>query len=166
MPGHASPGVFPGDDAGPAAAAALPNQFVTFSCAGRAYGLDVMTVREIRSWSPVTALPQQPFGAQGVLDIRGSTVQVFDLATLLGGSAGGDVASPVVLVVSLAHVDVGLVVDAVSDIIFAGPDDIRSPPKSSRSLVTALVRNEDRLVGILDLGALFPREAGGEIAFD
>jgi purine-binding chemotaxis protein CheW len=163
MPGNASPGVFPGEDAGPVAAAVMPNQFVTFSCAGRAYGLDVMTVREIRSWSPVTALPQQPFGAQGVLDIRGSTVQVFDLATLLGGSAGGDAASPVVLVVSLARVDVGLVVDAVSDIIFAAPEDLKAPPKSSRALVTALVRNEDRLVGILDLGALFPGEPEGDI---
>jgi purine-binding chemotaxis protein CheW len=143
----------------------MPNQFVTFSCAGRGYGLDVMAVREIRSWSPVTALPQQPFAARGVLDIRGSTVQVYDLAALLGGSTGGEIASPVVLVVSLPNADVGLVVDAVSDIIFAGPEDLRAPPQSRRSLVTALVKTEDRLIGILDLDALFPGESGGEIAF-
>ncbi|MGV8856860.1 MAG: chemotaxis protein CheW, partial [Devosia sp.] len=61
------------------------DQFVTFTCSNRAFGVDIMSVREIRSWSPVTELPGQPHGAKGVLDIRGSVVQVYDLAVMLGG---------------------------------------------------------------------------------
>lgn len=144
----------------------VPDQFVTFTCGPRAFGIDIMAVREIRSWAPVTELPNQPFGAKGVLDIRGSIVQVYDLVALIGGQ-GGDVESKggqVVLVVSLKTQDVGLLVDAVSDIIFAQGEDLRPAPKASESSssgsVLGLVKNEDRLIAILDLKALFPAECG------
>lgn len=71
-----------------------------------------MAVREIRSWSPITELRNQPFGATGVLDIRGSIVQVYDLSAMIGGRGGfdGPNSGQVVLVVSLKTQDVGLVV--------------------------------------------------------
>src|ERR1700712_468722 len=82
----------------------VTNQFVTFTCDGRAFGIDIMSVREIRSWSATTELPSQPFGAKGVLDIRGSIVQVYDLQVMLGGHGGGGANSgQVVLVVSMDH---------------------------------------------------------------
>lgn len=140
----------------------VPNQFVTFTCGERAFGIDIMSVREIRSWAPVTELPNQPYGAVGVLDIRGTVVQVYDLASMIGGasSCGGDSAGQVVLVVSLKSQDVGLRVDTVSDIIFAQSTDLRQTPKSgacgSGGPVLGLVKAEDRLIAILDLRALFP----------
>ena len=143
------------------------NQFVTFTCAGRAFGVDIMSVREIRSWSATTELPSQPFGAKGVLDIRGSIVQVYDLAVMLGSHGGMDSeGGQVVLVVSLKQQDVGLLVDTVSDIIFAQADVLRAPPasKSGRGagMDTALVKTADRLIAILDLGAMFPDESAGD----
>lgn len=144
--------------------ARVPNQFVTFTCGERAFGIDIMCVREIRSWSPTTELPAQPFGAKGVLDIRGSIVQVYDLESMLGGMGGGGQSSQVVLVVSLRNQDVGLMVDTVSDIIFAQPEDLRPVPASKGGRgagpVSGLVKNEDRLIAILDLAALFPGESG------
>lgn len=145
-----------------------PSQFVTFTCGPRAFGIDIMAVREIRSWSPVTELPNQPFGAKGVLDIRGSIVQVYDLTTLIGGHGGygEEKGGQVVLVVSLKTQDVGLLVDTVSDIIFAQGEDLRPAPKASdrsgSGPVLGLVRNEDRLIAILDLKALFPGETGDD----
>lgn len=143
----------------------VPNQFVTFTCGPRAFGIDIMAVREIRSWAPVTELPNQPFGAKGVLDIRGSIVQVYDLMTMIGGH-GGDIeakGSQVVLVVSLKSQDVGLLVDTVSDIIFAQGEDLRPAPRTgdraASASVLGLVKNEDRLIAILDLKALFPGES-------
>jgi purine-binding chemotaxis protein CheW len=139
------------------------NQFVTFTAGDRAFGIDIMSVREIRSWSPTTELPSQPFGAIGVLDIRGSIVQVYDLQRMLGSHGGSGEAGQVVLVVSLRHVDVGLLVNTVSDIIFAQGDDLRPLPgvkskQASGGQVAFLVKNEDRLIAILDLAALFPSE--------
>lgn len=137
-----------------------PDQFVTFTCSDRAFGVDIMSVREIRSWSPVTELPGQPHGAKGVLDIRGSVVQVYDLAVMLGGYGSDSSAGQVVLVVSLEQQDVGLLVDTVSDIIFAQPEDLRPVPASGmdsrNAMVSGMFKNEDRLIAILNLNALFP----------
>ena len=145
--------------AAPAAVHAL-EQFVTFTCSGRAFGIDIMSVREIRSWSPTTELPGQPHGAKGVLDIRGSVVQVYDLAVLLGGYGSEVNTGQVVLVVSLDYQDVGLLVDTVSDIIFAQPEDLRPVPASggdrSNAMVSGMFKNEDRLIAILNLNAMFP----------
>ena len=135
-------------------------QFVTFTCSARAFGIDIMSVREIRSWSPTTELPGQPHGAKGVLDIRGSVVQVYDLAVMLGGYGSEMNSGQVVLVVSLDHQDVGLLVDTVSDIIFAQPEDLRPVPASggdrANSIVSGMFKNEDRLISILNLSAMFP----------
>lgn len=137
-----------------------PDQFVTFTCSDRAFGVDIMSVREIRSWSPTTELPGQPHGAKGVLDIRGSVVQVYDLAVMLGGQGSQSNTGQVVLVVSLERQDVGLVVDTVSDIIFAQTEDLRPMPLStsgrSNSMVTGMFKHEDRLIAILNLDAMFP----------
>lgn len=149
--------------AAPKEARAL-EQFVTFTCSGRAFGIDIMSVREIRSWSPTTELPGQPHGAKGVLDIRGSVVQVYDLAVMLGGYGSEMNSGQVVLVVSLDHQDVGLLVDTVSDIIFAQPEDLRATPASGgdpgNAIVSGMFKNEDRLIAILNLSALFPSHFG------
>ena len=136
------------------------NQFVTFSAGDKAYGVDIMSVREIRSWSPTVQLPDGPFGARGVLDIRGSVVEVYDLSAILGGASTEGKAGQVVLVVSMGSAHVGILVDSVSDIIFAEDDDFRPAPSNGRSpanaKVSGLVRQEDRLIAILNLAALFP----------
>jgi purine-binding chemotaxis protein CheW len=137
-----------------------PNQFVTFTCGKRAFGVDIMSVREIRSWSPTTPMPNQPFGADGVLDIRGKIVEVYDLAAMLGAMGSGVETGRVILVVSLGERDVGIIADTVSDIIFTKPEDMRPAPAKDdgqgNSCVSTLVKNEDRLIAILDLKILFP----------
>jgi purine-binding chemotaxis protein CheW len=143
-------------------AESIPQQYVTFDCSARSFGIDIMSVREIRSWSPTTELPGQPRGARGVLDIRGRVVQVYDLATMLGTSTSAETSkSQVVLVVSLSDQDVGIVVDTVSDIIFATSDNVRPVPNGGRQnsgMVSTLVKVGDRLIAVLDLNALFPQD--------
>jgi purine-binding chemotaxis protein CheW len=139
--------------------ASTTNQFVTFTCGQRLFGIEIMSVREIRKWSKTTPMPNQPFGACGVLDIRGNIVEVYDLASMLGAHSGEDEASKVILVVSLGNRDVGVIADTVSDIIFAKPDDLRPPPNGQRkgeSTVAKLVKTGDQLIAVLDLDVLFP----------
>lgn len=136
-------------------------QVVTFTCNGRAYGIEITSVREIRSWTPTTELPGQSRGACGVLDIRGNVVEVFDLASMLGGMGGDGRASQIVLVVSLGDYNIGILADTVSDIIDAGPADLREVPANRlRSVadqyVSVLVKHEDRIIAVLNLEALFP----------
>jgi len=137
------------------AGASAPQQYVTFNAGGTAYGIDIMQVREIRSRTPTTPLPDGGFGSCGVLDIRGSVVEVFDLSALLGGMSSEGGPGSVVLVVSLNSTNYGLQVDSVSDIIFATQDDFRPSPRGGGK-VPNLVKQGDKLIGILDLNVLFP----------
>ena len=145
---------------GPAAPiAAVPSQFVTFMTSGKTYGVDIMAVREIRSWTATTELPDGPAGAIGVLDIRGRIVEVYDLAELLGLRATQPAPGHVVVVVAYGDSDVGILAESVSDIIFVEPDDIRDPPTVGRGIdpgrISGLVRQDEQLIAILNLAALF-----------
>lgn len=143
-------------DAAVAASIISANQFVTFSCGSRILAVDIMAVREIRSWSPLTELPDLPRGARGVLDIRGRIVPVYDLSYLIGTPEVEG--APVIVVVSHMGEDLGIMVSAVSDIIFAQPDQIRAVPNAEAGggSVAAIIRHEDKLVSVLSLSALFP----------
>ena len=131
------------------------NQFVTFTSGGQPYGIDIMAVREIRSWSPTTPLPGKPAYSRGVLEIRGSVIEVFDLSQLLGGPATETQRGNVVLVIALGKENIGLQVETVSDIVFAQPGDFRTVPSVGQipgleGKVSSLIEQEDRLVAILD----------------
>lgn len=130
------------------------NQFVTFNVGDNAYGIDIMAVREIRSWTPTTMLPDQAHGARGVLDIRGTIVEVFDLSQVLGSGSREQTSNQVVLVVAIADRDVGLAVDSVSDIVDAADGDFAEPPAKGGK-IGAIVRQSDHLISILDLDQLF-----------
>lgn len=135
-------------------------QFVTFGCCGNAYGIDIMAVREIRSWSPTTNLPDQPHTAVGVLDIRGEVIQVYDLGMLLGTGRIDVTDGHVVLVISLDGQDIGILVDSVSDIIQSGTDDMRpAPTNGGRGIVKGLIKHEERMVAILDLAPVLTNAA-------
>lgn len=135
------------------AASARASQFVTFTVGVNAYGVDIMAVREIRSWTKTTNLPDANHAARGVLDIRGEIVEVFDLTSLLGTAAQSANDNQVVIVVAIGDRDVGLAVDAVSDIVDAEARDFADPPHKGGK-VAAIVRQEEHLISILDLDVL------------
>lgn len=146
----------PGTDGVPAGAAS-GGQFVTFTCGDRALAVDIMTVREIRGWIPTTQLPGQT-GANSVLDIRGEVVRIYDLAEMIGAYASDSkLEGKVVMVVSVAGENVGLIVDSVSDIVFVGPEDMRPVPKPAHGdrSVRNLIKVQSELVSILDIEAIF-----------
>lgn len=132
-------------------------QYVTFSCSNNAYGVDIMSVREIRSWTPTTELPNQPTAACGVLDIRGEVIQVYDLNALLGAARTEVSDGHVVIVVSINGTNAGILADAVSDIIQVSEDDMRPVPNAAQkqnSFVSGLAKHEDNIVAILNLDSI------------
>lgn len=138
----------------------IANQFVAFRCGDASYGVPIMAVREIRSWQPTTSIPRREGASRGVLDIRGTVVEVFDLGELLGYTPIKTTSGSVVLVLALADRVVGILVDAVSDIIQASAADLMGVPASRDGLqwpatVTAMVQNDGQLMGILQIDSLF-----------
>jgi purine-binding chemotaxis protein CheW len=107
-------------------------QYLTFALAGEEYGVDILRVQEIRGWEPVTRVPNTPRCVRGVLNLRGAIVPVLDLRQRFGlpeQPCGPDTVV-IVLRSQLAGAErsVGIVVDAVSDVLSAGGDEVRPPP--------------------------------------
>ncbi len=130
-------------------------QFITFSCAGQTFGFDIMSIREIRNWSPLTPLPASKPDVLGVMDIRGRVVAVHDLALRIGCSTDRiiDQSGQVILILSVKGKDMGLLVDSVSDIVEAQESDMLAVPEmdaSAARFLAAIARVGDQLVAILD----------------
>lgn len=134
-------------------------QYVTFLVGDRVYGVDIVQVREIKQWTPTTALPNQPHFTRGVLNLRGTIVPVHDLRARFGGELTEATENHVVVIVSIGDQTVGVLVDAVSDIVTVSTEDIRPVPASAAdadlSAIPGLVNTDNVMVALLDLAALF-----------
>ncbi len=147
----------------PAEDDARHNQYVTFLVGDRIYGVDIVQVREIKQWSPTTALPNQPPYTRGVLNLRGTIVPVHDLRARFGGPLTEATDTNVIVIVWIGEQTVGVLVDAVSDIVSASADEVRPVPLNSQdgkiAAISGLVSTENDMVALLDLQGLFSNEA-------
>lgn len=121
-------------------------QYVTFTIGGADYGIDVMEVREIRTWTEPRALPGTPDYVRGVLELRGVAIPIVDLRCRFGMGATAHGAQQVVMMVAVADRTVGILADAVSDILTIRTDEIRPVPLMDRDL------GEDYLAGLVPVG--------------
>ena len=100
--------------------AAERGQYLTFTLASQTYALDVLDVREIRSWSPPTPLPHATPEVLGAMNLRGAIIPVIDLRTALDvGQPSYDNTTGVVVVqaeVNARSRQMGLVVDRVLNV--------------------------------------------------
>ncbi len=135
-------------------------QYVTFLVDDSIYGVDINLVREIKQWSPTTVLPNQPHYTKGVLNLRGTIVPVHDLRARFGVGLTEATETHVVVIVLIGTKTVGILVDAVSDIIGVPNEDIRPVPAGQSmgdmSAIGGLVTAPQGMVALLDLNTLFP----------
>jgi len=136
----------------------MSRQLITFEIGDRRLGIDIMAVREIRAWSPATPLPNVPPHVRGVVNLRGVVLPVLDLRLRLGWGTTDPSARHVIIVVRIAEQLQGIIVDAVSDIVTLGPDDIQPVPEVGEVTATAFLEGiatiDDRLIMILGLDRL------------
>jgi purine-binding chemotaxis protein CheW len=134
-------------------------QFISFKTGGEEYAIDIIAVREIRGWSQTTVLPHQSPDACGVMNLRGTIVPVFDLRRRFSMGATNPSDTHVVIVVVVADRLVGLLVDAVSDILTIDANEIRPLPEmdagASVDFLAGIVSVKDGMVVILSLEKLF-----------
>lgn len=141
-----------------ASASADMRQFIAFTIGTEAYGIDIMSVREIKGWTDVTSLPNQPEHMRGVLNLRGVVVPIFDLRCRFTGKMTDASERHVVIITAIGERIVGLLVDTVSDILSVNPSDMRDVPSMSgrddQDFLMGLVTSGDRMVAILALDRL------------
>ena len=130
-------------------------ELLTFQLSEQEYSLDIMSVREIRSWTKATPMPHAPSFMRGVINLRGTVLPVMDLAERLGLPRREHSDRNVIIVVKQRETMTGLLVDAVSDIITVQRDALQPPPDSASHAASAVIRSltliDDRMIRVLDL---------------
>ncbi|MEO8808962.1 MAG: chemotaxis protein CheW [Rhodanobacter sp.] len=137
-------------------------QQLTFSLAGEEYGVEILSVREIRSWTRVTRIPQTPAYLLGVLNLRGAIVPIMDLRLRFGLEREAGEEGTVVIIVAVAARLFGIVVDAVSDVVDIDPAMIMPVPDLGAIVETrylkGLATHVERMVMLLDVERLMHPE--------
>jgi len=130
-------------------------ELLTFQLSDQEYSLNIMSVREIRSWTRATPMPHAPSFMRGVINLRGTVLPVMDLAERLGLPRREHSDRNVIIVVKQGETMTGLLVDAVSDIISVKQSDLQPPPDSagqaSPAVIRALTVIDERMIRVLDL---------------
>jgi len=138
-------------------------QFISFRVGEEDYAIDIMMVREIKGWTDATTLPNQPEFILGVLNLRGTIVPVFDLRCRFGLGLTRATKGNVVIIVSVLDRTLGLLVDAVCDILTVNGEQIRAVPEMDRTVsaefLSGIIAMNNNMVVLLSLEALFGREA-------
>jgi purine-binding chemotaxis protein CheW len=140
--------------------AAERRELISFRIGAQEFCVDIMAVREIRGWTPATPLPHAPAYVRGVINLRGTVLPIVDLAERLGLPPSEPTQRHVIIVAQVAKQVVGLLVDAVSDILTVGEDLVQPPPDVASERVRLFVRGllaiEKRMVSLISLDRVLP----------
>ena len=144
-------------------------ELITFRVGEQFFCVDIMAVREIRGWTPATPLPQSPAYVCGVINLRGQVLPIVDMAARLGLDPTEPSARHVIIVVWIESRLVGLLVDAVCDIIAVDEADLQPTPdvacEAVHEFVKGLLTVDDRLISLIGLDHVMPQlEAQTEAA--
>ena len=133
-------------------------EFVAFRIGAQEFCIDIMSVREIRGWTPATPLPHAPSYVRGVINLRGSVLPIVDLAERLGFPPIEATAREVIIVVQVGGQIIGLLVDAVSDILTQSTENIQPTSEVATDLAKSFVRGvlavDRRMIGLIELDSL------------
>ncbi len=147
-------------------------QFLTFDLAGEAYGIEILKVQEIRGWESIRKIPNTPSYIKGALNLRGSIVPIIDLRERFGMDTVEYTPMTVVIVMSI-HTEnkgdsiMGIVADAVSDVLDIKLSDIKDSPNLGSTINTRYIRGmyvaKKNMILLLDVDKLLNPEEFGEL---
>jgi purine-binding chemotaxis protein CheW len=133
-------------------------QYLTFTLGDEVFAMDIRTVREIIQYGPMTTVPLMPGFVRGVINLRGSVVPVIDLQVRFG-RAPAHVGKKTCIVIfdtvrDDERVELGLLVEAVSEVIDIAPDTIEPPPNFGtavrRDFIRGMGKVANRFIIILE----------------
>lgn len=149
-----------------ASAQEAPAQYLTFSLGREVFAMDIRTVREIIQYGPMTTVPLMPGFVRGVINLRGAVVPVIDLQARFGRpSAVVGKKTCIVIFDGLRdgeRVELGLLVDAVSEVIEIAASQIEPPPNFGtavrRDFIRGMGKVADRFVILIEPDKAFDVE--------
>ena len=140
-----------------------PSQYLTFSLGKEVFAMDIRTVREIIQHVAMTTIPLMPAFVRGVINLRGAVVPVIDLQARFGRPPAAVGKKTCIVIFDVVRegerVELGLLVDAVSEVIEIAPDQIEPPPSFGaavrRDFIQGMGKVDSRFVIILEPGKAF-----------
>jgi purine-binding chemotaxis protein CheW len=158
-----------------------PSQYLTFALGGEMFAVGILNVKEIIEYGNLTEIPMMPAFIRGVINLRGSVVPVIDLAARFGGKPTELGRRTCIVIVEVmdddARHDIGIVVDAVSEVLDI-PDSEIEPPPSFGARIRAdfifgmgkvagkfvIILNINRVLSVEEIAQLTGAEGAAEAA--
>ncbi|MCA9061698.1 MAG: purine-binding chemotaxis protein CheW [Planctomycetaceae bacterium] len=139
------------------------NQYLTFMLQNEQFGIDILRVQEIKGYTRVTPIPNMPRFIKGAMNLRGTVVPIVDLRCKFSMPESDYNQFTVIIVVNVGTKILGLVVDAVSDVLNVSDDDIDATPDLGGSVDTSFIKgmakSGEQLITLLDIEQLLNLEA-------
>jgi len=141
-------------------------KYLTFSLAREEYGIGILKIREIIGMMPVTSVPQTPEYVKGVINLRGKVIPVADLRLRFGMEAIDYTDRTCIIVVEIAGqvgtIQIGIVVDAVSEVLNIKGEEIEDTPTFGTNLDTDYILGMAKMEGgvkiLLDIDMVLSAE--------
>lgn len=146
----------------------MEHQLVVFDLANEHYGVDIAAVEGIIKMQAITVVPRAPQFVEGVTNLRGKVLPVIDLRKRFGLPPAEGSRDMRIVVVEMNGLTVGIIVDAVSEVLRVSEDAIEPPSPIVTTVDSAFIRGiaklDDRLVILLDLSKVLTVQDQAELA--
>ena len=126
-------------------------KYLTFTLANEEYGIGILKIKEIIGMMPITTVPRTPEFVKGVINLRGKVIPVMDLRLRFGMEAMDYNDRTCIIVVEIESqartVQIGAVVDSVSEVLNVGGNDIEETPSFGAKLDTEYILGMAKMEG-------------------
>ncbi|MDA1296961.1 MAG: chemotaxis protein CheW [Chloroflexi bacterium] len=143
-------------------------QLVVFDLNEEAYGVDIGAVREIIRMQEITRVPRAPRFIEGVINLRGKVIPVVDLRTRFSMPAGERTDEHRIVVVDVVGQDIGMVVDAVTEVSRVSEASIEPPSTvittEDSDYLTGIVKTDQKLIILLDIAKVISADEAGHLS--
>ncbi len=138
-------------------------QLVVFDLAEQHYGVEISSVREIIRFQEITSVPDSPQSVEGIINLRGGVIPVVDLRKRFGLVVTAATAQSRIVVMEIDGADVGVVVDAVAEVLRIPANSIEATSSvvttAESFYISGIAKIEDQLLILLDLDRALSSDA-------
>ena len=143
------------------------SQYLTFRLGDEEYGVEIEKVQEIKGYSAITPIPNLPAHVGGVMDLRGTIIPVTNLRSRLGMAGTECTPFTVIVVVTVGRRTMGLIVDAVSEVLTLPSAEIQAAPdfgvEVDARFIRGVLKAGDKVVVVLDIERILAGQDGAPV---